>query len=82
MAWGESPIEMQFDIRPLRAVYAAIVGCLVSLVFSILCLIAFRSVNLGGSSTDGAIEANLVDPEQSSASKRITMGDDCVGQKA
>jgi uncharacterized membrane protein len=41
--WGESPIEMSFDIRPLWGAYAAF-GCSVaSLAFAVLSLLANRS---------------------------------------
>jgi hypothetical protein len=36
--------------------------------------------NSGGASTDAAIDANFVDPEQSSARKRFTLGDDITIQ--
>ena len=37
-------------------------------------------VNSGGASTDFAIDANFVEPEQSSARKRFTLGDDITIQ--
>lgn len=37
-------------------------------------------VDSSGSTTDDAIHANLVDPEQSSARKRFTLGDDITIQ--
>ncbi|MCA9139005.1 MAG: hypothetical protein KDB00_19670 [Planctomycetales bacterium] len=37
-------------------------------------------VNSSGASTDDAIHANFLDPEQSSARKRFTLGDDIMVQ--
>lgn len=36
----------------------------------------FAPVNEDGATTEAAIDANLTDPQQSSASKRFTLGDD------
>jgi hypothetical protein len=42
--WGETPIEMQFDIKPLWGAYAAVAGSLFSLSLSVLSLLANRIV--------------------------------------
>ncbi len=38
--WGETPVEMQFDIKPLWGAYAAFIGSLVSLLLAVLSLLA------------------------------------------
>jgi hypothetical protein len=40
--WGETPIEMQFDIKPLWGAYAAVIASLTSLVLAVLSLLANR----------------------------------------
>lgn len=38
--WGENPIEMQFDIKPLWGAYAATIGSVVTLLLGLTSLIA------------------------------------------
>lgn len=40
--WGETPIELSFDIKPLRGAYAAVSVSLISLFLALLALLSIR----------------------------------------